>query len=63
MSDDIERQLRVELMTVQIKLFSEQVKWEPWKAMAVAAGAGAGLMAAVTAIVTALVTLFLRSHS
>lgn len=32
-------------------------QWEPWKAMAVAAGAGAGLMAAMVAAVT----LVLRS--
>ena len=42
----LEHRMRVELMAIQTKHFETQVKWEPWKAMAIAAGAGAGLMAA-----------------
>ena len=42
----LEHTMRVELMTVQTEHFKTQMKWEPWKAMAFAAGAGAGLMAA-----------------
>ncbi len=41
-------------MAVQTEHFKTQVKWEPWKAMAVAAGAGAGLMAAAIGAVTLL---------
>ncbi len=53
----LEHQLRVELMGVQIEHFKTQVRWEPWKAMAVAAGAGAG----VTAAIIGVITLLLRS--
>ena len=55
--EDLEHQLRVELMTIQIEHFKTQVRWEPWKAMAIAAGAGAALMGAVIG----LLTLILRS--
>ena len=55
--DILEHQLRIELMTVQIEHFKTQVRWEPWKAMAVAAGAGAG----VTAAIIGVITLLLRS--
>lgn len=44
-------------MSIQIEHFKTQVRWEPWKAMAIAAGAGAGVMGAIIAIVT----LLLRS--
>ena len=50
----LEHELRIELMAVQTEHFKTQVKWEPWKAMAVAAGAGAGLMAAAIGAVTLL---------
>ena len=50
----LEHELRTELMAVQTEHFKTQVKWEPWKAMAVAAGAGAGLMAAAIGAVTLL---------
>ncbi len=39
-------------MAVQTEHFKSQVRWEPWKAMAVAAGAGAGLMAAMIGLLT-----------
>lgn len=48
-------------MTIQIKHFEEQVKWEPWKAMAIAFGAGAAFMGAMTALLTGIITLVLRS--
>ncbi len=48
-------------MAVQTEHFKSQVKWEPWKAMAVAAGAGAGLMAAVIGVLTFTINLLLRS--
>jgi hypothetical protein len=35
MSDDRERQLRIELMTVQIDLYRRQARWETLKALAV----------------------------
>ena len=40
-------ELRTEVVAVQIKRFSSPVRWEPWMAMAVAAGAGAVLTAAL----------------
>jgi hypothetical protein len=58
----LEHELRVELMSIQKQLFDAQLKWEPWKAMAVAAGAGAALMGALIGIITAIVTLFIK-HS
>ena len=48
----LEHEMRVELMAIQIKHFETQVRWEPWKAMAVAAGAGAGVMAALIGVIT-----------
>ena len=41
-------------MTIQTEHIKAQLRWEPWKAMAVAAGAGAGLMAALIAGATLL---------
>ena len=52
--DEREHASRVELMTVQIEHFKTQVRWEPWKAMAVAAGAGAGITAAIIGVITLL---------
>jgi hypothetical protein len=52
--ETLEHELRVELMTVQTEHFKTQIKWEPWKAMAVAAGAGSGLTLAIVGLVTAL---------
>ncbi len=43
----MEHNLRVELMSMQKKLFDAQLKWEPWKAMAVAAEVGAALTGAM----------------
>ena len=61
MSEDEERQLRIELMQADIdnKRADTAYKrkladWEPWKAMAVAAGAGATLTLAMIAIATAI---------
>ncbi len=48
----LEHRMRVELMAIQTKHFETQVRWEPWKAMAVAAGAGAGVMAALIGTIT-----------
>lgn len=39
-------------MAAQTEHFKSQVKWEPWKAMAVAAGAGSGVTVALIAIAT-----------
>jgi len=39
-------------MAVQTEHFKMQIKWEPWKAMAVAAGAGSGLTLAIVGIIT-----------
>jgi hypothetical protein len=35
MSDDRERQLRIELMSVQVDLYRKQARWEIYKAVAV----------------------------
>jgi hypothetical protein len=53
--EDLEHELRVELMTIQTEHYKSVVKWEPWKAMAVAAGAGAAVMGASIGIMTLLV--------
>jgi hypothetical protein len=50
--EQAEHELRMELMAVQTEHFRTQIRWEPWKAMAVAAGAGSGLTLAIVAIVT-----------
>ena len=41
-------------MIVQTEHFKTQVRWEPWKAMAVAAGAGSGITLAIIGAVTLL---------
>jgi hypothetical protein len=46
--------MRIELMAIQTEHFKTEVRWKPWKAMAVAAGAGSGIMVAI-------MTLLLRS--
>jgi ElaB/YqjD/DUF883 family membrane-anchored ribosome-binding protein len=51
----LEHELRVDIMNMQKQLFDAPLKWEPWKAMAVAAGAGA-----VIGILTAFVTLVVK---
>ncbi len=53
----LEHEMRIALMAVQTEHFKSQVRWEPWKAMAVAAGAGAGLMAAAIGGITLLLHL------
>jgi len=40
---DEERQLRIELMTTQIEKLRQEMRWEPWKAVA-------GILAATAAI-------------
>ena len=45
-------------MSVQTDHFKSQVRWEPWKAMAVAAGAGSGITVAIIGIIT----LLLRAY-
>jgi hypothetical protein len=37
-------------MTVQIEHYQQQIKWEPWKAMAIAFGAGAAFMGAAVGL-------------
>lgn len=70
MSDDhIEQQLRIELMAADIEnkradtdYKRTMMRWEPWKAMAVAAGAGATFTLAMIALATGLAKLWL-THS
>jgi hypothetical protein len=57
-ADDLEKQLRMELMAVQIEHFKNQIKWEPWKVVAISLGAGAALMGAAVALATAVLRSF-----
>lgn len=50
-TDDEERELRMALMTIQIEHYQQQIKWEPWKALAIAFGAGAAFMGAVVGLI------------
>ena len=52
--DLLEHEMRIELMAVQTEHFKTQIRWEPWKAMAVAAGAGSGITVAILGIITLL---------
>ena len=61
--DDDERRLRIELMAADIEnkradtVYKQTITtWEPWKALAVAAGAGATITLALVGIVTALLS-------
>lgn len=45
-----EHELRIELMTVQTEHYRQQIRWEPWKAMATAFAAGAAFMGAIVAL-------------
>jgi hypothetical protein len=49
---DEERRPRLEQMRVDIAWKEMPMRWEPWKAMAVAAAAGAALMGALAALAT-----------
>jgi hypothetical protein len=64
---DEERELKVALMKADIAnkqadtAYKEGLlRYEPWKVIALAAGAGAGAMAAAVALMTALVRLLVR---
>jgi hypothetical protein len=50
MSDDRERQLRIELMTVQIDLYRKQAWWEALKAVAILLSATAGWAALILTV-------------
>ena len=56
-ANDEERELRIKLMTVQIEHYQQQIKWEPWKAMAIAFGAGAAFMGAVVGFISLILHL------
>ena len=45
-------------MKTQTEHFATQIRWEPWKAMAVAAGAGSGLTLAIIGALTFLIRSF-----
>ena len=49
-SDDRERQLRIELMSVQIDLYRKQARWETLKALAV-------LLSTMTAMAALILTV------
>jgi translation initiation factor 2 gamma subunit (eIF-2gamma) len=59
-ADDIERQLRIELMRANIenkradtRYKLDLSRWEPWKVLAAGFGAGAAMMAAAVGLVAA----------
>ena len=45
-------------MRTQTEQFATEIRWEPWKAMAVAAGAGSGLTLAIIGALTVLLRSF-----
>ena len=47
MTDDEEREIRVNLMQTQIELYKAQLRWEPWKALAAMLAASAVMTGAV----------------
>ena len=49
-TDDQERQLRIELMTVQIDLYRKQAWWEALKAVAILLSATAGWAALILTV-------------
>jgi hypothetical protein len=51
-SDDDERDLRVNLMQTQIELYKAQLRWEPWKALAAMIAAAAVFAGSVLALST-----------
>ncbi len=62
-----ERQLRIELMKADISNKNtdsayklQLTRWEPWKAMSVAFGAGAAAMAAATTLAAFAIRAFLK---
>jgi hypothetical protein len=57
---DAEQKLRIELMSVQIEHYKSQIKWEPWKVVILAIGAGAAFATAFIAVAT--VVLHTLSH-
>ena len=54
----LEHEMRVELVAVRTEHFKSQVRWEPWKAMAVAAEAGSGITVAIIGVITLLLHAF-----
>ena len=65
-ADEREQDLRIELMAADIEnkradtdYKRTMMRWEPWKAMAVAAGAGATFTLALLALATGLAKLWL----
>lgn len=65
-ADEQEQQLRIEQMAADIEnkradtdYKRTMMRWEPWKAMAVAAGAGATFTLAMIALATGLAKLWL----
>jgi hypothetical protein len=49
----VEQELRIELMATQIEHYKSQIKWEPWKVIILAIGAGAAFATAFIAASTA----------
>jgi hypothetical protein len=49
-TDDEERELRINLMQTQIELYKAQLRWEPWKALAAMVAAAAVFMGGVLAV-------------
>jgi hypothetical protein len=52
MSDDVERVAKIANLEADTEYKRMLTKWEPWKAMAVAFGAGATVAVALVAVLT-----------
>jgi hypothetical protein len=55
-TDDEERALRVALMKADTDLKQEQVRWEPWKALSAAFGAGVAVASGLIAVIAWVLT-------
>ena len=50
MTEEEERELRINLMQTQIELYKAQLRWEPWKAVAALFAASAVFAGSVLAV-------------
>ncbi len=60
MSEDLELSAKIANLNADTEWKRAMTKWEPWKAMAVAAGAGAAVTAAAIGIITFALAHILR---
>jgi len=60
MSEDLELAAKIANLQADTEYKMMSTKWEPWKAMAVAAGAGATVALAAVAVITFILAHVLR---